>query len=99
MAAGSSDAARTAVGSCCATSRAKLGPDSTTTGWPGPTSCPTTWDMRSIVPASSPFVALTITARGGEERRGAADHAAAAVRGNRRHDELGAVEGVLERIR
>ena len=41
---GHAEAAQTAVGSSLATSRAKLGPDSTTTGWLGPTSCAMTSD-------------------------------------------------------
>ena len=55
------DAASTAVGSCCATSDAKLGPERTTTGC-APTSCSMTSDIRSSVPPSRPFVALTRTA-------------------------------------
>ncbi len=42
---------------------AKLGPDKTTIGCAGFTSCAITSDIRSIVPPSSPFVALTIVAR------------------------------------
>src|SRR5439155_24219260 len=58
------EAASTAVGSCCATSLAKLGPDNTTTGRLGPSSCAITSDMRRSVSASSPFVVLTIVADG-----------------------------------
>ena len=61
VAGASADAASTAVGSCCATSIAKLGPDSTTTGRPAPASSATTSDMRSSVSVSSPFAALTST--------------------------------------
>ena len=86
------DATRTAVGSCCATSVAKLGPDSTTTGPSVPSSAAITSDIRSSVSASSPLVALTIVARGVEIGRRGAHHRAAAVRRHRRHHQLAAVE-------
>ncbi len=71
MARGSFEAARTAVGNCCATSIAKLGPDSTTIAGPDPNSSAMTSDIRSSVSDSSPFVALTMVARGAT--KGAAD--------------------------
>jgi hypothetical protein len=58
------DAARIAVGSWRATSTAKLGPERTTTGRAGPTSCAITCDIRRSVSASRPFVVLTNTALG-----------------------------------
>ncbi len=53
-----------AVGFCCATSSAKIGPDSTATACPAPASCAITSDIRSSVSVSSPLVALTRIAPG-----------------------------------
>ena len=64
VAGGRVDAASTTVGSSLATSTAKLGPDSTTTARSGPSSSAITSDIRSSVPLSSPFVALTTVACG-----------------------------------
>jgi hypothetical protein len=59
-----STAARTAVGRSWATSTAKLGPESTTTGRSVPSSCAITSDIRRSVSDSRPFVALTTVACG-----------------------------------
>ena len=66
----SDEAASTAAGSPRATSAAKLGPDRTTTGRLAAVSSAMTCDIRCSDSTSSPFVALTTTARGG--RHGAA---------------------------
>ena len=57
---GSLDATSTAVGNSRATSAAKLGPESTATGFAPPISSSITCDIRLILPGSRPFVALTI---------------------------------------
>ena len=78
------DAARTAVGASCATSTAKLGPESTTTGRSVPSSCAITSDIRRSVSVSRPLVALTMVARGRMWGAASAHHRPAAVRWNRR---------------
>ncbi len=62
-ASGRSEAATTAVGWPCATSRAKSGPDSATTGTPGSSSRRTSV-ITLRLPRSIPFVATTATASG-----------------------------------
>ncbi len=67
----SAAATTTAVGMPLATSDAKLGPDRTATGHASPTASPSSCDMRSNVPSSSPLVVLTIVAPDGREGRAA----------------------------
>ena len=77
----------TAVGSPRATSAAKLGPESTTTGCPAVASSPITCDMRCSESVSSPLVALTRTAAAGSDEATARATAPQAVRGHREDDD------------
>ena len=52
------------MGAARATSAANDGPDSTTTGRTGPSSCSMTSDIRFSVPVSKPLVALTTVVPG-----------------------------------
>ena len=74
------DAARTAVGSCCATSMAKLGPDSTTTGCAGPASSAITSRHAQQRVGLEPLGGADDDGVPAEMMRASAKHRAAAVR-------------------